>query len=1552
MTTLAKLCRVPLTLVAFLCVVGGSLAQAQFQFPRVVSDIWPGPDPSTPHALAAMGDTLFFVAEDNPVAGGMQLWKTDGTHNGTLSVYQFPFGTHITEARAWNGALYFVAYNPVSQMSELWRSDGTFQGTARIVGPIVAFLGSPWRFTPSGKYLYFTADNPSSPTNLPELWRTDGTPEGTRPVVDIFHPDFFLSPSTLVDFSGVLLFVASDPFVGPELWRTDGTEQGTSLVRDIRQGIFGSDITELVVLGERVFFAADDGFNGKELWSTDGTEQGTQMWQPEIQFGPGSSSPTGLTAIRGELFFAADDGGFLGRELWKLDPSTMVLDWVDDINPGGSSNPTQLRDLEGRLFFVADGGQFGAEPYFLDGTPFFTFARLMDIAPGPQSSSPEALTNLNGSLLFRADNGFEGAEPWSTLNGPQSPDLTFHWDLRPGFESSGAAQFTLAGEKLFFTADDGFRGNELWTFDNQPPVAHAGADQVVQPGATVTLSGGESTDPDDPNFPLLSFEWRDFDGRVRSRFVNVELPSFQPGATEFTLIARDGLGGRNEDTVQVSTPGRTAPVVTIVAPENGEPLVVGTPVEIQWTVEDPESIMESRVLLSTDNGTSYVPVCTGGPGATGSCTWTPPTYLEHARLRVEVQDEHGDRGAQMVTIDVMGQRSGPQRLAVTVTGLDGSMALVFSDQGQYCFAEIGQTEATCLFFYEPGTQVTFQPMFGPPNVFVGWSGDCTGTESCTVTMNGWRRVTATFRPPQHFDMTVVVDSVDNGLGFVGLSGSDGSFNFCEGTPGTSQTCTFQYLEGTVVDVMPTPAPGTTFLGWAGDCTGEGPCAVTMDQARQVAATFRGTPTFDLTVTIDGVDAGFASIFLSGSDGSFNFCDAMGEDRTCTFPYPEGTQVQLSANWNTDELTFLGWAGDCTGDGLCDVVMDQARQVAATFQLLPYANLHVNVDSTQFGLGRVDVIASDGTTNTCQGVADHLQFCTFQYPRGTTVTLQAFAGADSVFLGWFGGECAGTGSCPLTLNFSRFAGSASFRGPQTLGVRVLTVNGGSGRVQLSGGLGFCENNGNNTFCPFNVAPGTTVSFTAQPRPHAVFVSWGGACSGTGPCQVTTAVTPAVTVTAAFRFVNGAPVANAGGPYTGVRNQPITFNGSGSSDPDGDPLTYSWDFGDGTTGTGVAPTHAYSNVGTFTARLRVSDGFINSFQVTTSVTVNNAPPVANAGGPYTGVRNQAIAFDGSGSSDPDGHPLTHAWDFGDGSVGSGVAPLHAYSTLGTFTVTLTVSNGQATSAPATTTVTIHNLPPVANPGGPYTGVRNQAIAFNGSGSSDPDGDPLTYAWDFGDGTQGSGVAPTHAYSTLGTFTVTLAVSDGNTSSAPATTTVTINNIPPVANPGGPYTGVRNQAIAFNGSGSSDPDGDPLTYVWDFGDGTVGSGVAPTHAFATLGTFTVTLTVSDGHATSAPATTSVTIVNLPPQANAGPDRTVRRHAIVLLDGRASADPDGTIAAYAWRQVSGPPVFLLGDRFPVAAFQAPNVHDPVVLEFELTVTDNDGATASDRVRITVTRH
>jgi PKD repeat protein len=174
------------------------------------------------------------------------------------------------------------------------------------------------------------------------------------------------------------------------------------------------------------------------------------------------------------------------------------------------------------------------------------------------------------------------------------------------------------------------------------------------------------------------------------------------------------------------------------------------------------------------------------------------------------------------------------------------------------------------------------------------------------------------------------------------------------------------------------------------------------------------------------------------------------------------------------------------------------------------------------------------------------------------------------------------------------------------------------------------------------------------------------------------------------------------------------------------------------------------------------------------VPNTPPVADADGPYTGTEDVVLTFDGLGSSDSDGDPLTYAWDFGDGSTGTGVNPTHVYTAGGTYTVTLIVNDGKVNSEPSTTTaeITEVNDSPVADAGLDHTAVVGEVVTFDGSGSDDIDGTIIAYYWDFGDDNTGTGETTTHTYGAVGTYTVILTVTDngGLTDTDEATVTVT--------------------------------------------------------------------------------------------------------------------------------------------------------------------------------------
>jgi PKD repeat protein len=327
-----------------------------------------------------------------------------------------------------------------------------------------------------------------------------------------------------------------------------------------------------------------------------------------------------------------------------------------------------------------------------------------------------------------------------------------------------------------------------------------------------------------------------------------------------------------------------------------------------------------------------------------------------------------------------------------------------------------------------------------------------------------------------------------------------------------------------------------------------------------------------------------------------------------------------------------------------------------------------------------------------------------------------------------------------------------------------------------------------------------------------------------------------------------------------------------------------------------------------------------QAVKTATIGQAPgtpaiqkaPLANAGGQYAGMAGSAVTFNGLGSTDPKQETLLYAWNFGDGSGGSGPTPAHSYFSAGPYTVTLTVTNTDGLpSAASSTSAAIAALPaltPVANAGGPYNGTAYTAIGFTGTGSSDPNNPTagalaLSFAWNFGDGSQGAGPAPVHTYATAGTYTVSLTVmSPAGTSATAATSAVVAAGTAPTGAPtaaaGGPYSGTANSAIAFSSAGSSDPNSLALSYFWQFGDGASSTAASPTHTYASSGNYSVTLTASNG-TTWTTASTSAAITAVTPAAlvaNAGGPYTVAVNQPLIFDGTRSTNPSGRQLNYLW--------------------------------------------------------
>lgn len=184
-------------------------------------------------------------------------------------------------------------------------------------------------------------------------------------------------------------------------------------------------------------------------------------------------------------------------------------------------------------------------------------------------------------------------------------------------------------------------------------------------------------------------------------------------------------------------------------------------------------------------------------------------------------------------------------------------------------------------------------------------------------------------------------------------------------------------------------------------------------------------------------------------------------------------------------------------------------------------------------------------------------------------------------------------------------------------------------------------------------------------------------------------------------------------------------------------------------------------------------------------------------------------------------------------------------GARTITITTSSGSATSATALNV--LNNRAPIPKIAiSPTSGAKNTTFSFNATSSTDTNAASAIrmYQWEFGDGASANGRVVEHKYSTTGTYQVTLTVTDdtgaSNTTSA---SIVVVDGLAPVARfTVSPESGDQGTLFTFNGSGSSDPDGQIDLFQWDFDDGSRAQGEIVTHKFAQSGVFGVTLTVSD--------------------------------------------------------------------------------------------------------------
>jgi hypothetical protein len=349
--------------------------------------------------------------------------------------------------------------------------------------------------------------------------------------------------------------------------------------------------------------------------------------------------------------------------------------------------------------------------------------------------------------------------------------------------------------------------------------------------------------------------------------------------------------------------------------------------------------------------------------------------------------------------------------------------------------------------------------------------------------------------------------------------------------------------------------------------------------------------------------------------------------------------------------------------------------------------------------------------------------------------------------------------------------------------------------------------------------------------------------------------------------------------------------------------------------------------------------SSSPITPPPAATNALPTARAGGPQSVLIGATVQLDGTASTDPEGGALTYAWNLIARPLGSNATlsastsprPTFVADTAGSYVANLVVSDGVNASIANTVTVSaaLGNVAPVARAGSDRGALPGSTVSLSGAASSDANGDPLSFSWTLSRPPGSVAVlssATTEASSfvpdLVGSYVATLVVRDGALDSAPSTVTITVSNanLPPVARPGADQTVAFGSLVRLDGSASSDPNGDALSFQWSLSSRPAGSTASLQNRTAprieltadVIGLYVLSLVVSDGLGASAGAT--VTITATEPVAalaagsglfvqsaaelpfvgiNASTGATQRQAASCALHSAADLMPDGVVLA-----------------------------------------------------------
>ncbi len=422
-------------------------------------------------------------------------------------------------------------------------------------------------------------------------------------------------------------------------------------------------------------------------------------------------------------------------------------------------------------------------------------------------------------------------------------------------------------------------------------------------------------------------------------------------------------------------------------------------------------------------------------------------------------------------------------------------------------------------------------------------------------------------------------------------------------------------------------------------------------------------------------------------------------------------------------------------------------------------------------------------------------------------------------------------------------------------------------------------------------------------------------------------------------------------------------STATDDDGDIVSTDWDFNyDGTFNADASGTTAgtsYGTAGPRTVAMRVTDtdavDGTEDVDIATrvvSVTQNAAPTASLTVAPNPARIGQTVNFNAAGSGDSDGSIVNYEWDLdGNGTYETdtdGIASAsRSYTTAGARTVRVRVTDDLGLTGTDTASLVINAPPSASFSMAPNPAAIGETVNFDASGSSDSDGMIVNYEWDLdGNGTYetDTDASPTtsQSYMSGGARTIRVRVTDNDGSTAVDTDTLFVNNTSPSASfTMAPNPAQLGQTVNFNAGASNDPDGSIARYEWDLdGNGTYetdgGSSSTTTQAYATAGTRTIRLRVTDDDGTTATDADSLRINARPtPSFTLAPNPAVIGET-VAFDAGSSEDIDGSVAQYEWDLDGNGTYEVNGGSTPTTSRSYPSAGSRTI---RLRVTDNDGA-------------